>query len=221
MSKTNLVIFGTGDIAQIAKYYFDIDSDFNVVAFTVDQPYLKAETFEGVPVVPFETLEEEFPPVNFHLFIALSYKNLNKVRAAKYQEAKNKGYSLASYVSSRCSYLSQFKAGDNCFIFEDNTIQPFVTIGNNVTLWSGNHIGHHSKIDDHNFVSSHVVISGHCHVEPYCFLGVNATIHNDVRIATENVIGAGSIITKSTQPMEVHIPARSTVFSKKSNEINF
>ena len=192
-----------------------------VVAFTVDQDYLVAGTFEGLPVVPFERLEEKYPPGNFQLFVALSYTKLNRVRAAKYELAKAKGYTLPSYISSRCSYLSQFKPGDNCFIFEDNTIQPYVNIGNNVTLWSGNHIGHHSTIEDHNFISSHVVISGHCHIEPYCFLGVNATLHNNVRIAGENIIGAGSIISKNTQPKEVYLPSKSTLFNKKSNEIDF
>ena len=58
--------------------------------------------------------------------------------------------------------ISPRPPGDNCFILEDNTVQPFVTIGNNVTLWSGNHIGHDSVIEDDCFISSHVVVSGTC-----------------------------------------------------------
>jgi sugar O-acyltransferase (sialic acid O-acetyltransferase NeuD family) len=216
-----IIIFGTGDIAQIAHYYFDIDSDHEVVAFTVDKAYLQTTTFEGKPVVPFEELVTLYPPTEYKMFIATSYAKLNKVREAKYGEAKKLGYELVSYISSRCTYLSQYPCGDNCFIFEDNTIQPFVKIGNNVTLWSGNHIGHHSTIDDHNFVSSHVVISGHCHIKSNCFLGVNATLHNNVTIEVENLIGAGSIIAKSTAPKDVYLPAKSTLFTKKSDEINF
>jgi sugar O-acyltransferase (sialic acid O-acetyltransferase NeuD family) len=221
MSIKKLVIFGTSDIAQIANYYFDTDSDLTVAAFTVDEAYMTSDTFEGLPVLAFETLEKRYSPSEYLLFVALSYKNLNKLRAEKYLAAKRKGYGIATYISSRCTYLSQNKPGENCFIFEDNTIQPFVRLGNNITLWSGNHIGHHSTIEDHNFISSHVVISGHCHIEPHCFLGVNATLHNNVRIATENIIGAGSIISKSTQAKEVYLPAKSAVFAKKSNEINF
>lgn len=214
-----LVIFGTGDIAQIANYYFHIDSDYEVAAFTVNEAYMKDATFEGLPVVAFENLEEQFPPSRFDMFVALSYAQLNKVREAKYNEAIAKGYKLASYVSSRCSYMSQYAPGDNCFIFEDNTVQPFVKIGNNVTLWSGNHIGHHSTVHDHNFISSHVVISGHCEIKSHCFLGVNATLHNNVTIAEENIIAAGAIIAKSTKPGDVWLPERSTLFQKKSNEI--
>jgi sugar O-acyltransferase (sialic acid O-acetyltransferase NeuD family) len=216
-----IIIFGTGDIAQIANYYFDIDSDHEVVAFTVDKAYWQTPTFEGKPVVAFEEIVTLYPPTEYKLFIATSYAKLNKIREAKYWEAKRLGYELVSYISSKCTYLSQYPCGDNCFIFEDNTIQPFVKIGNNVTLWSGNHIGHHSIIDDHNFVSSHVVISGHCHIKSNCFLGVNATLHNNVTVEVENLIGAGAIITKSTAPKDVYLPAKGVLFTKKSDEINF
>jgi sugar O-acyltransferase (sialic acid O-acetyltransferase NeuD family) len=215
-----LIIFGTGDIAQLANYYFESDSDRTVVAFTVDREFVK-ESFEGKPVVAFDELPAIYPPSKFDLFIALSYRNLNSLREQKYKAAKSLGYSLATYLSSRCSYLSQFEPGDNCFILENNTIQPFVRIGNNVTLWSGNHVGHHSIIHDHNFISSHVVISGHCHIEGNCFIGVNATLHNGIRVKKENVIGAGAILTKDTVEKGVYLPAKSTLFTKQSDEINF
>ena len=72
----------------------------------------------------------------------MSYAKMNKLRAEKYYQAKQLGYELVSYISSRCSFLTEYPVGENCAILEDNTIQPFVRIGNNVTLWSGNHIGH-------------------------------------------------------------------------------
>jgi sugar O-acyltransferase (sialic acid O-acetyltransferase NeuD family) len=214
-----LIIFGTGDIAQLANYYFQTDSQRSVEAFTVDREFLKDDSFEGKPVVAFDALPKIYPPSRYDLFIALSYRDLNRFRQSKYIAAKNIGYQLANYISSHCSYLSQFPPGDNCFILEDNTIQPFVKIGSNITLWSGNHIGHHSTVDDHNFISSHVVISGHCHIESNCFLGVNATIHNNVHIKKENIIGAGAIINKSTGEKEVHIPPKSSRFSKGSDQI--
>jgi sugar O-acyltransferase (sialic acid O-acetyltransferase NeuD family) len=214
-----IIIFGTGDIAQIANYYFNIDSDHKVVAFTVNEKYLSTTEFEGKPVVAFEAIVKEFSPQKYKMFIATSYSKMNKIREAKYHEAKAKGYELISYVSSRCSYLSQFPAGDNCFIFEDNTIQPFVKIGNNVTLWSGNHIGHHSVIEDHNFISSHVVISGHCTIKSNCFLGVNATLRNGITIAKESLIGAGAIIMKDTIEKGVYLPERAKLFEKRSDQI--
>ena len=129
------------------------------------------------------------------MFVALSYARMNRVRAAKYQQMKALGYELVSYVSSRCSFLSQHPPGDNCFILEDNTVQPFVRIGSNVTLWSGNHIGHDSTIGDHCFISSHVVVSGHVQVAQGCFIGVNATLRDSISIAEYTLIGAGALVT--------------------------
>jgi sugar O-acyltransferase (sialic acid O-acetyltransferase NeuD family) len=218
-SGRKIIIFGAGDIARLAKYYFDTDSDYQVEAFCVDGAFKNAERFLDLPLLDFETIEKKFSPQTHSMFVALGYNKMNHVRADKYLAAKLKKYELISYISSRCSYLSQYPAGDNCFILEDNTIQPYVKIGNNVTLWSGNHIGHDSIIHDHCFISSHVVVSGHCEVSSYCFLGVNSTLRNSIKIAEECIIGAGAIIMKDTQRGEIHLPARSIVSEKKSSEV--
>jgi sugar O-acyltransferase (sialic acid O-acetyltransferase NeuD family) len=216
---TKIVLFGTGDIAQIANYYFDIDSEYEVVAFTVDEDFVTTNDFENKPLISFDGVQQKYPPSEYKMFIALSYSNMNKIREQKYFEAKDKGYELVSYVSSKCSNMSQFPLGDNCFIFEDNTIQPFVKVGNNVTLWSGNHIGHHSVIKDHNFISSHVVISGHCTIESNCFLGVNSTLAHDIVIAKESLLGAGAIIAKNTEEKGIYVPPRTVKLDKTSDQI--
>jgi len=214
-----LVIFGTGDIGRLAHYYFTHDSPHEVVAFTVDRTYRQGDTFLSLPLVDFEEVVDRYPPAEYQMFIAISYARMNRVRASKYAQAKALGYKLASYVSSRCTFLTEYEVGDNCFILEDNTIQPFVRIGNNVTLWSGNHIGHESTIGDHVFIASHVVVSGHCNIGPYCFIGVNATLRNSVTVAPETLIGAGAIIMKNTVEKGVYLPQRAELFYKKSDEI--
>src|SRR3954470_23914552 len=215
-----IVVFGAGDIARLAHFYFSTDSQHEVVAFTVDAEYRQADSFDGLPLVPFDHVVERYPPREYAMFIALSYGKMNDVRAAKYAEAKALGYQLASYVSSRCSFLTAVPPGDNCFILEDNTVQPFVRIGNDVTLWSGNHIGHDSTIDDHCFISSHVVVSGHVHVQRNCFLGVNATLRNGITLGEYTLAGAGAVIMKSTQPRSVYVGQPAERFDKRSDEID-
>jgi sugar O-acyltransferase (sialic acid O-acetyltransferase NeuD family) len=153
------------------------------------------------------------------MFVALSYARMNKLREDKYHQAKESGYELLSYVSSRCSFLTDHPLGDNCFILEDNTIQPFVKIGNNVTLWSGNHIGHDAVIEDHCFLASHIVVSGYVRIGNNCFIGVNATLRNSITIAPETLIGAGAVIMKDTVPKGVYLPQRAELFNKTSDEI--
>jgi sugar O-acyltransferase (sialic acid O-acetyltransferase NeuD family) len=203
--KKRLVIFGAGDIAQLAHFYFSIDSEYEVVAFTVDASHIEETIFCHLPVVAFEDVAGQFPPEKHDFFVALSYSKLNSVRKEKYLAAKARGYRLASFISSRATVLNEGRIGENCFIFEDNTIQPFATIGNNVTLWSGNHIGHHSIIRDHVFIASHVVISGGVDVGEQCFIGVNATLRDHIKVGDKCVIGAGALLLNDAEPEGVYL----------------
>jgi len=203
--KKPLVIFGAGDIAQLAHYYFSNDSSYEVAAFTVDSAYLDEDEFCELPIVPFEDLTEHYSLDTHEIFIALSYSKLNTIRREKFSTVRSLGYRLASYVSSNATVLNDARIGDNCFILEDNTLQPFVTIGNNVTMWSGNHIGHHSTIHEHCFIASHVVVSGGVEIGESCFIGVNATLRDHIKIGERCVIGAGALILADTEPEGVYV----------------
>ena len=200
-----VIIFGVQDFAQLAKFYLDHDSEHEVVAFSVDAQYLpETKTFEGLPVVEFETVEKSYAPSEFKFFAPMSPARMNRLRESVYQRIKEKGYELISYVSSKATVFPGVPIGDNCFILEDNTIQPFTSIGNNVVLWSGNHIGHHSVIKDHVSFTSHVVLSGHCVVESYAFFGVNATVRDRVRIAEGSFIAMAAAVTRDTEAWGVY-----------------
>lgn len=203
--KKPIVIFGTGPIAELAKYYFSCDEGRSIAAFTVDGQFVEADTFCGESIVPFEDLRGLFPPETHDLFIALGYTKLNSVRRQKFEEAIALGYTLPSYISPRATILNDYRVGANCFILEDNTVQPFVRIGNNVTLWSGNHIGHHSVIEDHVFIASHSVVSGNCRIGEASFLGVNATLRDSVSIGSRCVIGAGALILSDAEDEGVYM----------------
>jgi sugar O-acyltransferase (sialic acid O-acetyltransferase NeuD family) len=203
----------------MAHYLFTRDSEHKVVAFAVDRAYRQGESFQDLPLVDFETVTEQFPPGEHQMFVAVGYGKMNRLRAAKYEQAKKLGYPLASYISSRCTYLTENLVGDNTFIFEDNTIQPFVTIGSDVILWSGNHIGHDSVIEDHCFITSHVVVSGRCRIGAYSFIGVNATLRNSLTVAPATLIGAGAVVMKDTIEKGVYLPKRAELFEKRSDEI--
>ncbi len=199
-----VVIFGLGDFASVACVYLEQDSPYKVAAFTAHQKFIHAPHLLGKPVVPFERLEEQFPPQQYDMFVAIGFKRLNKARAEIYDLCKSRGYTLISYVNSKAIHWGEIQIGDNCFILENNVIQPFATIGNDVVVWSGNHIGHHATIGDHVFIASHAVISGRVGVGSHCFIGVNATIRDGVTIAPECVIGAGALILKDTEAQGVY-----------------
>lgn len=199
-----IIIAGDSAFAEIAYEYFKHDSEYDVAAFTVDKAFMKKDSLFGVPVVPFEEIENRFSPKDHKMYTALTYGKMNRVRKQFYEKAKAKGYKMASYISSKAFVWHNVPVGENTFIFENNVIQPFVKVGNNVVMWSGNHIGHHSVIKDHVFFSSHVVLSGFCTVEEYCFMGVNSTIANNVTVKKNCLIGAGASILKDTEEAKTY-----------------
>ncbi|MDB5776800.1 MAG: sugar O-acyltransferase [Herbaspirillum sp.] len=215
-----VVLFGILDTAQLAHYYLKKDPAIEVVGFTVHEEHVpESKFFEGLPVVPFESVTSYFPPSDYKLFAPLTGRKMNRLRESIYLEGKAKGYDFISYVSPNAT-VNDNQIGENCFILEDNTLQPFTKIGNNVVLWSGNHIGHHGEIKDHVFFTSHVVLSGHCLVNSYSWFGVNSTITNDCTIAEGTCVAMGALISKNTDAWQLYAgsPARAI---KSSQELDF
>ena len=217
-----VVIFGVKDFASLAHFYLRHDSEHRVVAFTVHREFMPDEgEFEGLPVVPLEELATSYPPDRVSAFAPMSHRKMNRLREGVYNDLKGRGYRLISYVSSRATTFPEGRIGDNCFILEDNTIQPFATIGDNVVIWSGNHIGHHSVVESHAFITSHVVISGHCRIGAYSFLGVNATLKDQITLAEGTLIGMGANITKDTEPWSLYKADATRASKISSADIDF
>ena len=191
----DIVIFGAGQIAEVAKVYMDAHSDDRIVGFTVDAQYAKVDRFHGLPVVPWENLEEFFPPDQVCLLGPLSYRRVNEFRRARYLEGKRRNYRFASFIHPN-SHVYSKEIGENCFMLEANVIQPFVKIGNNVMLWSNNHIGHHSTIGDHCFLAGRVGIAGDVHIGEGCFLGGKVGISGGLTIGDDCFLSFGVIVTK-------------------------
>ena len=202
---SNLVIFGIGRGADVATRYFRDDSPHKIVAYTVDDVYVDRQQFLDRPVIPFSRIEQEYPPQECEMFVPLGFQEMNRLRESKYSEVKAKGYSLASYISSRILMSGAPSFGDNCFILEGSVFNYDVKVGNNVVMWSSNHVGDLSVIQDHVFISSHVVLSGEVTIGANSFLGVNSTISNYVRVGARSYIGANTLIAHDTPPDSVYV----------------
>jgi sugar O-acyltransferase (sialic acid O-acetyltransferase NeuD family) len=214
MTSKKIIIFGSAEIAELAKFYFEKDSDYHVIAFTVDDEFVTDDQKQGLPVVPFSELVRRYPPTEYEMHVALSYARLNRLRQEKYEQALAVGYRLVSYVCSKSVTWPDITIGDNCFILENQTIQPGVRIGNNVMIWSGNHIGHGTHVEDHVYISSHVVISGHCQLGKRSFFGVNATLRDFCMIGKDCFIGMGADVVRDIPDGSVALTASAEIFNE-------
>lgn len=221
MSK-KLVIVGAGEFGEIAYEYFSDDSPYEVVAFAVEKKYRKMKELRGIPVIDFEDIEKIYPVSEYEVFVAITYVKLNRERRRLYEICKQKGYVCATYVSSHSFFWKNAEVGENCFIFEDNTVQYHAKIGNNVVLWSGNHIGHRTIIEDDVWLTSHDVISGFCHIGRGCFIGVNVSVGDNVIIAEDVIVGAGSVTVKSlTKRAGIYIGSPAKLMNGRTSYAQF
>ncbi len=216
-----LIIVGTGLLAEVALAYFEEFSPYEVIAFACHAAYKDTDEAYGRPLVTVETIDQLYSPSVVDAFVAIGYRQMNRLRQATYDDIKSRGYHCATLVHPNVHVWKTTDIGDNVLILENNTIQPFTSVGANTIIWSGNHFGHHGSIGKHCFITSHVVISGNCAIGNNVFIGVNATLRDGVRVADETLIGAGTTILKDTKPKEVYAPERTRPFPKYSDQISF
>jgi sugar O-acyltransferase (sialic acid O-acetyltransferase NeuD family) len=203
MSK--VILFGIGRGADVAFRFLKRDSEHEVRGFAADGKYLERDTFHDLPVVAFENIEQRFPPDQYKLLILLGYQRMNALRAEKYLAAKAKGYGFISYVNSQFYRAEDLNIGENCFIMDNQSISLDVKIGNNVVMWSSNHVGDLSSIGDHSWLASHVTIAADVDVRPYCFLGIGATVANKLTLGQRTFVGANALVASSTAENSVHV----------------
>jgi sugar O-acyltransferase (sialic acid O-acetyltransferase NeuD family) len=203
-----IVIVGDGEFAEIACDYFTHDSPYEVAAFAVERAFRRKDELFGRPVVDFEDVEARFPPETFGAFVAVTFTQLNRVRARLFAASKAKGYKPVSYVSSRAFVWHNVTLGENCFVFEGAVVQRGARVGDGVVLWSGSQVLHRASVGDFCFFSAGAVVAGYSEVGPGCFLGVNASVGDRVRVGRDGVIGAGAVVTRDTLAGKVYKGAR-------------
>jgi sugar O-acyltransferase (sialic acid O-acetyltransferase NeuD family) len=214
-----IILFGTSEGSKLVHLTLSHDTSYEVVAFTVDRAYIKEEKFCGLPVIPFEEVGTIYPPGNYKMLVAIYASEMNKTRAGKYYQAKEKGYTLISYIHPQAIVAPDLVIGDNCFISEGVICRPDLTIGNDVIVMAGAFIGHYTVIKDHCFIGSRAVIMGAVSMEPFCVIGPNATVLEDLTLGRECLIGGGAVIQGNTKEKEVYRANPATLLPLTSDKL--
>ena len=204
-TRKKLILFGTGSTAEVMHHRLTQGGGPEVAAFSVDADYLTEVVKAGLPVVPFETLPDRFPPDAFDLMIAVGYAGVNRFRAERFAQARTWGYHMPAHVGPGAQVWDGCRPGENCRIGANTLIQPFAAIGENTSIGSGSIVGHHTRIGDHVFIGSGVTLGGNVVIGDYAFLGTGAVVRNKIVIAPGTVIGAGSVILEDTEPGGVYL----------------
>ena len=215
----NVIIYGNGPVAKIAYYSLTHDSSHTVRGFTVDREVIAERQLLGLPVVDFDEIERRFPPAEHRMLVAVGYAQTNRLRAERYQQAGEKGYSFVTYISSRAVIAPDVTVGQNGFIGAHAVIQPSVRIGDNVTVRDQTFIGHDTVIEDHCFLAAGVIVASKVTIEAYSLLGMNATVREGIRLGKACVIGAGVTMLQEAQAKEVYMSRNAQKLPLSSDQI--
>lgn len=212
-----LIIYGIGSHAELAYAYFEKDSEYTVAAFTVEQSLFKENQFLGLPLFPFEYIENFISPDEASMYIAVGPIKLGSILENFCNEAKGKGYDLASYCPPVVKNYFEPIYGENCFFDHLVKIHPFIKIGKGVTLLASA-LAHHVEIGNYTFLSA-AILGGRVIVEDYVFIGMGTVIKEGLRIGKGSVIGMGCVITNDVAPYSVYSPRSTTARRVDSRDI--
>jgi sugar O-acyltransferase (sialic acid O-acetyltransferase NeuD family) len=213
-----VIIIGYKNLAELAYYYLTTDTEHTVSAFCVSEQYLPEENkFHDLPIVSFENIEKSYPKDEYSFFVPMSYKRMNRDREFMFNQVKEKGYRLISYIHSRANVAANVIIGENCFIMESAVIQPYAKIGDNF-IFGGGLIGHHTIIKNNVFIGANVVISGGCIVENNVFIGAGSTIRDLSIIGEFSFLTLGAIISGKINPKSVYTSSLSKNLKITSDE---
>lgn len=214
-----LVLFGIGKIGEVVHHHFATDSEYEVVGFAIDREYLpKSGTHKGLPIVAFDEVEKHFAPKEHAIFIGIGYQDMNRLRAKRLAEAKQKGYALATYISSQNKHIRPGQVGEHCFVMSGEPLHPCSKIGDNTYVWTNALVGHHAQVGKHCWITAGAMIGGNTRIGDYCFLGLGATVGHEISIGEASLIGAGALVTKDALAESVYIEAETPRFRLTSSQ---
>ncbi len=190
-----LVIFGTGKIGEAISYYFNRDSNFEIVGYVVDDIFVGNGTFLGKQVVPLSNFDQIYSNSDTYIFVAVGYQGMNQLRASKVEYFRERGYRLANYVSPNVT--GNFTIGENSIVMDGAMIQPCAKFGINVFVWGGAMIGHHAQIMDNCWLTGGCLVGGLTRIGSNSFVGLGAMVGHEVVIGEKCMLGAGTLACKS------------------------
>jgi sugar O-acyltransferase (sialic acid O-acetyltransferase NeuD family) len=200
----DVFIFGAGETGRIAFRGFHYDSPFNFKGFVIDDKFSTSHPKElyGFPVT---VLSDFSYKSSFGIFVAISAQNLSQNRAEQIQKFTGQSFRFVNYISSRAFVDTDAVIGKNVMVLENNTIQSEVCVGDGTLIWSGNHIGHQTRIGRNNFLTSHVCIGGGTLIGNQNYFGMNCTVRDQITIEDEIVIGSNSFVNRNLLVSGVYV----------------
>jgi len=195
--RPKLVVFGIGEFPQMVAHHFEREAGFQIAGFTAHERFVKSPRLGDLPLAPFESLSEMFPPTEHQIFVALESGRQNLARAEVLEEALAMGYSPASFISPSAEISSGAKIGKHCLVLEQAIVQYGAEIGANNIILAKSFFGQNCRVGANNYFASDFFADRHSRIGSYCVFGSRVAVAESVAVTDWTSIQAFETIRES------------------------
>ena len=203
-----LVIVGTGQTADVLQHYIfeEYGEGFPVVNTVTDNFLGQSQPSNARTVIPISDCYSEFP--SFGWMIAISYQNRSTSRGKVLDQVAARSVEICSYWHPNSHVWTEDVLRPNQLFLENVVVQFGSSVGANTFLWSGSHVGHHTKIGNDSFIASGAVVSGSVTIGDNAFLGVNSFVADGVSAGRFLFVGAGAGLVADCGDFGLAVPGK-------------
>ncbi len=210
-----VVVFGTGDFADIIVDLVESALGREVAGYVLDDEYYSAPEYNGKPVVPLSKAVMSFNPEQHSAVIGIIGKDMYRSRERVFNAIDEMGYELENIIHPSAIITSKDMGRGN-IIFEGCVLAYAAKLGDGNIMWPLSALNHHGKAGSFNNFAPGAATAGGAVIGNHCFLGVNSAVNNRITIADYTLAGAGVYIAKSTEEYGVYVPERSVKLNRSS-----
>jgi UDP-3-O-[3-hydroxymyristoyl] glucosamine N-acyltransferase len=197
---TEVIIHGTGKLAQMVGLLMRDGSDHTLAGFTADERYCTSSELQSVPLVPFGRVEETFPPDRYGMLTVLGGLGGPEARIELFDGARAKGYRHVNFVHPTVVIEGTVEMGVNNVVFPYTVLGFDGRMGDDNVLREKVYLGHEFRLGHHNFIGVGCTIGGELEMADSCYIAMGTTVTNNITIGHRTVVGIGSLVLKDPEP---------------------
>ncbi|HVP13035.1 MAG TPA: acetyltransferase [Phycisphaerae bacterium] len=214
----DVVILGAGGHGRVVLDIIQQARKHKPVGFLDNNEALHGRRVDGLPVLGGL---EQLPELKQHgIGAAVIAIGDNGIRRAMANTLDENGFQFINAIHPSAQLASSVTVGKGVVIAAGALICAHCQIGDYAILNTGCIVDHESMIGTATHICPGVRLAGHVTVESGAFLGIGATVVQNIRVGFEAVVGAGSVVIHNVDPMStvVGVPARVTKASPSPEE---
>lgn len=189
-----VVILGAGEQGRVVLNILKYEREFQVIGFidVWENKQIWATEVKGIEVLGGLSLLPQLYKEKAEACIVAVGDNKRRVELA--HQAKKIGFSLINAIHPTAVISKCVTLGEGIVISPNVSINPDVKIGNNVIINTAAIIEHDCVIEEGVHIAPGVHLAGGVKVKPNAFVGIGATVIDDLTIGENSIIGAGAVI---------------------------